>query len=168
MRSLGEYVLAAVAGLGVAACASMPANFLDPDVQLDQVVVRGLGLTGGTMDLVVNVYNPNHFTVRGTRMQAGFDVDSVHVGDISYTDEFQMKGSDTTRVVLPLRFTWTGASAALRSALSYGDIPYTMRGQVTIKTPAGDKVIPFTRQGRAPLTRRTALAPTESGGVSAN
>jgi LEA14-like dessication related protein len=159
-------ILAAVALL--AACAGIPKDILDPEVQLHEVVIRGLGLTGGTMDLVVDVYNPNHFTLQGTRMQAGFDVDSVHVGDITYGDEFRIGGTDTTRVVLPLRFTWTGASAALRSAMDYGDIPYTMRGQVTVKTPAGDKVIPFTRQGRAPLTRRTALAPTSTGGTSRN
>lgn len=168
MRSRMSHGLILAGAALLTACASIPSNILDPEVQLNEVVVRGMGLTGGTMDLLVDVYNPNHFTLRGTRMQAGFDVDSVHVGDITYGEEFRIGGTDTTRVVLPLRFTWTGASAALRSALAYGDIPYTMRGQVTIATPAGDKVIPFTRQGRAPLTRRTALAPSGSGGLSAN
>ncbi len=168
MRNRMHHGLVLAAAVSLAACAGIPKNILDPEVQLNEVVVRGMGLTGGTMDLVVDVYNPNHFTLRGTRMQAGFDVDSVHVGDITYGDEFRIGGTDTTRVVLPLRFTWTGASAALQSALAYGDIPYTMRGQVTVATPAGDKVIPFTRQGRAPLTRRTALAPARSGTPSAN
>ncbi len=166
MRHKMRHSLIAVAAL--AGCASFPSTILDPDVQLHQVVLRGAGLTGGTMDLVVDVYNPNHFSLRGTRLQVGFDVDSAHVGDIAYDDEFQVGDSDTTRIVLPLRFTWTGATAALRSALAYGDIPYTMRGQVTIATPAGDKVIPFTRQGRAPLTRGTSPAPAGSGGLSDN
>jgi len=156
------------ASVMVTACAGLPKTFKDPDVQLHEVALRGVGLTGGSMDLVVDIYNPNHFSVRGLRMDLGFDVDSTHVGDIAYRDEFRLNGGDTTRLVLPLRFTWTGASAALRSALGYGDIPYTMRGQVTVHTAAGDQVIPFTRQGRAPLTRPTALAPSAAGDVSAN
>lgn len=168
MRTKMRHSLIATAAVALAACASFPGTILDPDVQLNQVVLRGVGLTGGTMDLVVDVYNPNHFSLRGTRLQVGFDVDSAHVGDISYDDEFQVGNTDTTRIVLPLRFTWTGATAALRSALAYGDIPYTMRGQVTVATPAGDKVIPFTRQGRAPLTRSTTPASSGSGGLSGN
>ena len=168
MRSRMSRAWLLASAVVLAGCASIPRTFLDPEVNLNEVVIRGVGLTGGTMDLVVDVYNPNHFSLRGTRLQAGFDVDSIHVGDISYTDEFQLGSSDTTRVILPLRFTWTGASAALKSALAYGDIPYTMRGQVTVAAPGGDRVIAFTRQGRAPLTRRTSLAPTRSGASSAN
>ncbi|HEX6990726.1 MAG TPA: LEA type 2 family protein [Gemmatimonadales bacterium] len=168
MRHIMRHSPIAIAVLALSACASFPSTILDPDVQLHQVVLRGAGLTGGTMDLVVDVYNPNHFSLRGTRLQVGFDVDSAHVGDISYDEEFQVGSTDTTRIVLPLRFSWTGATAALRSALAYGDIPYTMRGQVTVATPAGDKVIPFTRQGRAPLTRGTSPASTGSGGLSDN
>lgn len=145
-------------------CSGIPNNFLDPQVNLQEVVVRGVGLTGGSMDLVVNVYNPNSFTLRGTKLELGFDVEGSHVGDITYTDEFQVQEGDTTAVTLPLRFNWDGVSAAVRAALGYGDIPYTMRGQATVRTPFGDRVVPFTRQGRAPLTRsRSATAaPTPS------
>ena len=151
---------ALLAGLG---CAGIPGNFLEPEVTLHEVVVRGVGLTGGSMDLVVDVYNPNSFSLRGTKLELGFDVEGSHVGDITYTDEFQVQEGDTTSVTLPLRFNWDGVSAAVRAALGYGDIPYTMRGQATVKTPFGDRVVPFTRQGRAPLTRsRSASTATPS------
>jgi LEA14-like dessication related protein len=144
-------VMAALAALP--ACSGIPGNFIEPQVNLQEVVVRGVGLTGGSMDLVVDVYNPNSFTLRGTKLELGFDVEGSHVGDITYTDEFSIQEGDTTTVTLPLRFNWDGVSAAVRAALGYGDIPYTMRGQATVATPFGDRVVPFTRQGRAPLTR---------------
>lgn len=147
-------VAALVAAGTLAACSGIPSNFLDPEVSLSAVEVRGLGLTGGTLDLHVDVYNPNNFDLRGTRLELGFEVDSQHVGDISYREEFRVQDGDTSRVVLPLRFSWTGANAAARAAMDYGDIPYTMRGQVYIQTPFGERVVPFTRRGRAPLTRR--------------
>ena len=154
--------LVAISLAGAMACAGLPSNFLDPEVQLREVIVRGVGLTGGSMDLRLDVYNPNRFDLRGTRLQLGFDVEGSHVGDITYTDEFQIQKGDTTTVVLPMRFNWNGVSAAVRAALGYGDIPYKMRGQATVRTPLGDKVIPFTREGRAPLTRTTATTSTST------
>lgn len=151
-----SYLKSAVLILAVAvsaACSGIPGTVLDPELQLTAVDVRGLGLTGGTFDLHVDVYNPNNFDLRGTRLELGFDVEKTHVGDISFTDEFRVQRGDTTSLVLPLRFTWTGANAAARAALDYGDIPYTMKGQVFVKVPGGERAIAFTRTGRAPLTR---------------
>ena len=155
--SLLVSTLALTATLG---CSGIPNNFLEPQVTLQEVVVRGVGLTGGSMDLVVDVYNPNSFSLRGTKLELGFDVEGSHVGDITYTDEFQIQDGDTTTVTLPLRFNWDGVSAAVRAALGYGDIPYTMRGQATVRTPFGNRVVPFTRQGRAPLTRSRSATTT--------
>src|SRR6476469_2153260 len=138
---------------GSVGCSSLPNNFRDPEIQLSQVIVRGVGLTGGTMDLVVNVRNPNDFDLRGTKLQVGFDVEGSHVGDITYRDEFQVRKNDVSTVTLPVRFNWAGVGTAVRSAIGYGDIPYTMRGQATLRTPWGQRVVAFTREGRAPLTR---------------
>lgn len=145
-------------------CSGIPNNFRDPEIQLSQVIVRGVGLTGGTMDLVVNVRNPNDFDLRGTKLQVGFDVEGSHVGDITYRDEFQVRKNDVSTLTLPVRFNWAGVSTAVRSAIGYGDIPYTMRGQATLRTPWGERVVPFTREGRAPLTRSSSE--TVPGGTS--
>lgn len=144
------------------ACAGVPKTFRDPDIQLSQVVVRGVGLTGGTMDLIVNVQNPNDFDLRGTKLQVGFDVENSHVGDITYLDEFQVRKNGVATLTLPVRFNWAGVGTAVRSAIGYGDIPYKMRGQATVHTPFGDRSIPFTREGRAPLTR----SQTDAGSTS--
>ena len=121
--------------LAATACAGIPDLFREPDVQLQRVVVRGIGLTGGNLDLLVQVYNPNQFDLRGTDLQLGFDVEGSHVGDVRYEDEYTVQQGDTTLVTLPLRFEWAGVSGALRTALSSGDVPYTMRGQARLDTP---------------------------------
>ena len=153
-----EVVVSVGVAASLLACA-IPRTFIDPQVQLRAVGVRGLDLTGGTLDLHLDVYNPNQFDLRGTRIELGFEVDGSHVGDIALDDDFNVTDGDTTRVVLPLRFTWTGANAAARAALNYGEIPYTMMGQVQLDTPIGARVVPFTRSGRAPLTRGGRSSP---------
>jgi LEA14-like dessication related protein len=147
----------------VGGCAGLPGYFKDPDLHLDRVVMRGVGLTGGTMDLVVGVYNPNNFDLRGTKLQVGFDVEDSHVGDLEYDNEFQVQKGDTAKLTLPVRFNWSGLAGAARTALGYGDLPYKLKGQLTFQTPFGDRKVPFTHEGRAPLTRAAGLVPIPTG-----
>ena len=137
----------------LAGCAGLQAVFKDPDLTLQRAVVRGVGLTGGTMDLVVDVYNPNNFDLRGTGLKLGLDVEGSHVGDVEYGSDYTLQKGDTTAVTLPVQFTWNGLAGAVRSALGYGELPYKLTGQLTVQTPFGDRRIPFTREGRAPLSR---------------
>lgn len=139
-------------------CATLPAGFQEPDIQLRQVVVRGVGLEGGNLDLIVQVYNPNNFSLRGTRIDAGFDVQGSHVGDITYRSDFQVQQGDTAMITLPVTFQWSGVGGALRSALSYGDLPYKLTGRATLQLPGGREVgVPFQREGRVPLTRAVGV-----------
>jgi hypothetical protein len=83
----------------------------------------------------------------------GFDVEGSHLGDITYDDEFAVAQDGITTLRLPLRFGWSGVAGAVRAALGYGDLPYEMKGQLQLKTPFGTREVPFTREGRVPLTR---------------
>jgi hypothetical protein len=47
----------------------------------------------------------------------------------------------------------------LGAGLGSGDLPYEMKGQVTLGTPFGKRTVPFTREGRAPLIRSGGIAP---------
>jgi hypothetical protein len=61
------------------ACSGLGLNFREPDIQLDRAVVRGIGLTGGNLDLVVRVENLNNFSLQGTKLQLGIDVEGSHL-----------------------------------------------------------------------------------------
>jgi LEA14-like dessication related protein len=144
-------LLALAAGLG--GCAGLGNTLKEPDVRLERVVVRDVGLRGGNLDLMVDLDNPNAFDLRGTEVELGFDVEGSHVGDVRYADEFSVDRGGRTTLRLPLRFEWAGVGGALRTALNAGEIPYEMKGQIRLQTPWGAHSVPFTREGRAPLTR---------------
>jgi LEA14-like dessication related protein len=144
-------LLALVVSTG--ACSVIGDLFKEPDIQLERAVVRGVDLTGGNLDLIVKVDNPNNFTLQGTRLEVGFDVEGQHLGDIAYDDDFSVTENGMTTLTLPLRFGWAGVGSAVRAALGYGDLPYEMKGQLELKTPWGHKEVPFTREGRVPLIR---------------
>jgi LEA14-like dessication related protein len=143
--------LGLLAGLG---CSGLGDNFREPDVRLDHAVLRGVGLAGGNLDLVVKIQNPNNFTLQADKLQVGIDVEGSHLGDITYEDDFAVTQNGETTLTLPLRFGWFGVGSAVRAALGYGDLPYTMKGQATLKLPGGaHTVVSFTHEGRAPLRR---------------
>jgi LEA14-like dessication related protein len=156
LRTILGGAMLVVAAVG---CAGIGNFFKEPDVRLHQVNLRGVGLSGGTLDLIVDLYNPNDFDLRGTELRIGFDVEGSHLGDIEYRDEFAVSRGDTTRLSLPLRFGWSGVGNAVRSALGYGDIPYSMKGEVSLQTPFGRHSVPFEREGRAPLSRSGGRIP---------
>jgi Late embryogenesis abundant protein len=83
----------------------------------------------------------------------GVEVEGQHFGDISYDEDFSVSEGGTTTITLPLEFGWAGLGSAVRAALTYGDLPYKLKGQAQIKTPWGPTQVPFTRQGRVPLMR---------------
>jgi LEA14-like dessication related protein len=142
-----------VLAVSAASCSGIGINFRQPEIQLDHVVVRGLGPSGGNLDLVVKVENPNDFSLRGTRLELGIDVEGQHLGDIAYDDDFSVTENGSTTLTLPLRFGWAGVGSAVRAALSYGDLPYKIDGQAEIRTPWGRAEVPFSQEGRAPLIR---------------
>jgi LEA14-like dessication related protein len=122
-------------------------------------VVRGVGLAGGNLDLIVRVQNPNNFTLHADKLQLGIDVAGSHLGNITYDDDFAVTENGETTLTLPLRFSWLSVARALRAVVGYGDLPYTMTGQATLKLPGGaHTVVPFNHEGRAPLTRPSSSA----------
>jgi LEA14-like dessication related protein len=158
--------LAALA-FGATACSGLGANFREPEIRLDHAVVRGVGFSGGNLDLVVRVQNPNNFTLQADKLQVGLDVEGSHLGDITYEDDFAVTENGETTLILPLRFGWSGVGRAVRAALGYGDLPYKMKGQATLKLPGGARTsVSFTHEGRAPLTRSSGSVATPGTGPS--
>jgi LEA14-like dessication related protein len=146
------------------ACSGIGDLFREPEIQLDRAIVRAIGVTGGNLDLVLKVENPNNFTLKGTRLQLGVDVEGSHLGDVTYDDDFAVPENGTTTITLPLTFGWAGVGSAVRAALGSGDLPYKMKGQAELQTPWGRQKVPFTREGRVPLTRsgRTIAIPAHT------
>ena len=134
--------------VGLVGCASlgMP-KFQDPSIELTSVVIRGLGLTGGSLDLMLNVNNPNSFDLRGTRLELGLDVEGTHFGDVELNDAFNLPKGQPTTVIVPMTFDWAGVGAAARSALTYGTVKYVVKGTASVQTPFGVERVPFSRDG---------------------
>ena len=146
MRKLVASVMVAGA---LAGCATLGRGaFQNPVVNLKDVHVDGVGLTGGTIDVVLNVYNPNHFDLDATRMTYKLYVDTVAFGSGATDVRTRIGNSDSTEVRLPLSFTWSGVGAAGRQLMGTGTVNYRVLGDMTVGSSLGTFTLPYDKTGR--------------------
>ncbi|HVF39624.1 MAG TPA: hypothetical protein VM939_06955, partial [Gemmatimonadaceae bacterium] len=73
--------VAALAAFVTAGCASLGmGSFREPIVRFTDAKIRGLGLSGGAVDVVLSVYNPNGFNLNATRLTYRLLVDEKELG----------------------------------------------------------------------------------------
>jgi hypothetical protein len=138
------------------ACAAgqlIPASLVRPSVRLHHLAIRNIGLAGGTVDVVLAVYNPNRFTIRGTRLEADISIEEHPFGDVALSEPLQLEQRDTTLISAPLTFQWSGVGAAARSVLDYGAVNYEIAGRLLVDLPTGGQplAVPFSGAGNVPL-----------------
>jgi LEA14-like dessication related protein len=155
MRKLVMAVAAAVTIVVGTGCAALgKAAFEEPVVHLRSVAVRGLGITGGSLDVKLSVYNPNHFRLDATRLNYKVNLagDSVTVASGTLDSKFTVTDNDSTEVIIPVDFTYSGIGAAGRSILNTGAVNYHVLGDVTVGSMVGNFTVPFSTTGRFTTT----------------
>jgi LEA14-like dessication related protein len=136
----------AIAGVG---CASLGRqSFAEPVVTFKDVRINGLGLTGGSLDVVLNVYNPNNFRLDATKLTYALLVDTLLFGSGEMDSRFTVQEKDSSEVRIPLDFRWAGMNQAARELLNTGSVPYRVRGAITVGSGVGTFTIPYDRTGR--------------------
>jgi len=141
--------VAAVMLLATVACSSLGRSvFKEPVVTLRDVRLNGVGLTGGSMDVVLNVYNPNGYNLSATQMTYRLMVDSVQFADGLVEQRFDVAENDSNTVRIPVSFTYAGIGEAGRQLLNTGSINYRVAGGLTVATPLGNFTVPYDRTGR--------------------
>ncbi len=137
-----------------AACATLRGlAFTEPDLQLQEIDITGIGLTGGTFDLVFDVYNPNDYHIRSTRLEVGIDLEDTHFGDALLERPLDLSPQNHSRVVVPVRFEWAGIGAGAKGLLTHQALSYGITGRVMLDTPLGEKTVTLTGKGNVPLKK---------------
>ncbi|MDQ6737722.1 MAG: LEA type 2 family protein [Gemmatimonadota bacterium] len=141
------FVTLAVAA--VAGCASMGiGGFRQPIVNFNDLQVQGIGTKGGTVDVLLSIYNPNGYRLDGSRLTYHLLVDTTAVGEGVYNNRFTVQSGDSTIVRLPVNLSYAGLAAAAKQLREKGSVNYRVIGDVTVATPVGSFTEPYDRTGR--------------------
>lgn len=142
-RMNGIRKVAGVLGLVVAVgCATLQrVRFDPPTVELTEVAVTGLGLSGGSLELLLDVYNPNAYTLRTTGVQTTLTLEETQFGDARLDRPLEIAGRSRVAVRVPMTFTWEGVGAGARALISRGSVRYRLGGQLFADTPIGSRTV---------------------------
>jgi LEA14-like dessication related protein len=144
---------AAAAIVTTVACSALGRQaFQQPVVNLKDVSVQGVGLTGGQLGVKLNVYNPNGYRLDATRLtynvMVGDNSNSTNLATGTLDSQFTVQSGDSTTVTIPVSFTYAGIGAAGRQLINSGAVPYRVNGDVTVGTVVGNFTVPYTSTGR--------------------
>jgi LEA14-like dessication related protein len=150
MQYRTKLAAAALTIFAIAGCASLGlGGFKEPIVSFKDLRVRGLGLTGGSLDAYLNVYNPNGFKLDATRLTYKVSLgDQTELGTGVLDSRFTVQNHDSTTIRIPIDFTYAGIGAAGRQMMQSGSVPYNVTGDVTVGTPMGNFTVPYSGTGR--------------------
>ncbi|MGH7665077.1 MAG: LEA type 2 family protein [Gemmatimonadaceae bacterium] len=140
--------MAATVAVGASCSTLGRAAFEQPVVQLSDVRFNGAGLTGGSLDVILSVYNPNEFRLDATRLTYNVLVDTASLATGTLDGRFTVQADDSTTVVVPVSFTYAGLGAAGRELMNTGSVNYRVLGDVVVATPLGNFTVPYDRTGR--------------------
>jgi len=132
----------------MAACSLVGREFLEPVVSFRSARITGIGVTGGALEVELDIYNPNSYRLDGSRLTYTIMLDSVRFGDGEYNSKFQVDKGDTSTIVLPLRFDYAGIGTAGRQLINTGTVDYRVLGDITFGTPLGNMTRPYDQKGR--------------------
>ncbi|MCC7053571.1 MAG: LEA type 2 family protein [Gemmatimonadaceae bacterium] len=146
--------LAVVLAAAVSGCATAArAIFTQPDVGFRGVGVRSIGLDGADLEVLLNIYNPNGYSLGASQLQYRLLVDSVEIGSGAIDSGFSVKERDSMVVRLPVRVGFRALQTVGPRLLRGGEIPYRLMGAVSLKSFAGTFSRQFNEAGRFDAAR---------------
>ena len=119
--------------------------FANPVVEVKDVRVKGVGTQGGSLDLVLDVYNPNEYRIDARRISYSVVVDSSEIatGEIERLVTLTDKGH--SEIVVPVNFTY----AAVQKAV----MKFALRGSLDYRVAATDPAAVLADGSRAFVSR---------------
>ena len=153
MKRIATVAVSAAMLAGVGCSALGKAGFEQPVVTLKDVKIRGVGLTGGSLDVLLNVYNPNHYRLDASRLTYKVMLgDSVSLASGAVDSRFTVQDRNSTLVPIPVTFTYAGVGEAGRQLLQLGAVNYKVLGDVTVASVVGNFTVPYSSTGRFTTT----------------
>jgi LEA14-like dessication related protein len=121
-----------------------------PEVTIADVRVVGLGLTGGTAEVLLQVDNPNRFDLEVREFRYLLEVSDPQQSEVWDTlavgvsaDTVRLARRDVTVVPLRIPFRYAAVGTALRAWMQGGDVPYRLEGAVRARGAGVQRDLPF-------------------------
>ncbi len=99
-----------------AGCATIQSlRFEQPGFELTSVRIDGLGLTGGSLTLLIDVDNTNAYDLRTGQIDVALDFEGTRFAEALLNGTTRFGSQAVTPIEVPVSFTWAGVGAGARA-----------------------------------------------------
>ncbi|MES3032798.1 MAG: LEA type 2 family protein [Gemmatimonadota bacterium] len=123
------------------------AVFTQPDVTFRGVGLRSLSVDGAELEVLLNIYNPNAYSLGASALHYRLLVDSLELGAGAIDSAFSVAKRDSAVVRLPVRLGFRALQRLGPQLLRGGEVPYRLMGDVTLKSFVGTFTREFSETG---------------------
>jgi len=142
-------LFAFTAVLTLTACASLAkAAFQSPVVEVRDVKVRNIGLQSATLDVHLDIRNPNEYRIDAEKVSYTFFIDSTRIVSGEVTQRLTLEEKGAIPLTVPVTFDFQAVQTAMRYYLAHGALDYRVEGMFTLVTPVGRLTRPYSGRGR--------------------
>jgi LEA14-like dessication related protein len=139
----------AVLALSLYGCKTLARQlFAQPVVEVKDVKVRAVGLQGGSLDVILDIYNPNEYRLDATAITYKVWVDSNEVATGTIEKMLSLSEKGRSEIVVPVDFTFAAVQKAIQGLARRGYVEYRVAGEASIATPFGKITRPYSGTGR--------------------
>ena len=126
-------------------------SFEEPTVTVTGIDLIGLDLSGGTLAVHLDVYNPNPYALRGADLTLEVRLEDTRFGSASHPGRFEFPAEEHADISLTADFTWKGIGRAAGAFISGGRVKYRATGRVTFQSAVGERRVPVELTGQMGL-----------------
>ena len=153
-RALRPLVVLVLGARALTGCAAVQRfSFVEPAVDVAAVRITALTLSGGALDVVLRVHNPNPYALRGGRFEGEVALEDTPFGSVSRTDPWAIPARADTSLTVQLAFSWSAVGPTARAVIDRGSVRYRLTGRVLVETPVDERWVLLEQQGEVPLER---------------
>jgi LEA14-like dessication related protein len=155
-NEMRQGALAAVLLLAVTALAGCSLIIEEPVVRVTDVQAASIGLTGGTLRVVVELENPNRFglvsNVFNYRLELAEEPGTETTTWLTLFDGeregmVEVPSRETARVEVEVPFEYASVGVVIGRLLRQGELEYRFSGSLEFRTPIGGIGVPFDERG---------------------
>ena len=126
---------------------SLATDVQEPSLTFKDVQLESVDFEGATLNLTLQVKNPNAQGIKLASASYALEVDGHSVLSGRPPAGLQIPGKGTADVTFPARLVFRELAPALEALWSKDQVPYQATGTVGVNTPLGIVSLPFAHQG---------------------
>jgi LEA14-like dessication related protein len=107
-----------------------------------------VGLQGGTLDVILDVYNPNDYRIDARKISYTVFVDSAQIASGEIERLVNLTNLGHSEIIVPVDFTFAAVQGAMQKFAQRGVLDYRVTGAFTMVTPIGSITRPYSGTGR--------------------